>query len=131
GYYFGNLTVGITVSLGALMTSISDSPGLVSHRRNAMLVTVGLVFLNTLLTKLISPFPVLVAFELFFLCFTYAMMAVFGPRASAVGTAAMLMIVLHLHHLPVESSPINHAFFITLGAIWYTLFSLLLTQFLP
>lgn len=131
GYYFGSLEVGLMVSLGALMTSTGDTPGLVKHRTNAMLVTIGLIFINTLLTKLISPYPILVSIEIFTLCFSFAMIAVFGVRAAAVGTAAMLMIVLHLHQTHTDISPLQQALYTTLGGVWYAGFSILLTKFMP
>src|SRR5690606_31466337 len=99
GFYFGNLGVGITISLGALIASTPDSPGPVNHRRNAMFIAIILASLTTFITKVVNPYPILVTLELFTLCFLYAMFAVFGPRAAAVGTAGILMIILNLHDL--------------------------------
>jgi len=131
GFYFGNLGVGITISLGALIASTPDSPGPVNHRRNAMFVAILLASITTFITKVIAPYPLLVTVELFVLCFLYAMFAVFGPRAAAVGTAGMLMIILNLHDLRQSGNIFEHAGFVALGGVWYAFLSLILTQFRP
>lgn len=131
GFYLGNLSIGIIVSLGALYTSFADSAGPVFHRRNAMIATIALIFFTALITKLLNPYPYLLSIELFILCFLYAMLAVYGPRAAAVGTAGMLMIVVNMHDLRQAGNIFEHAGFIALGGIWYAILSLALTQFRP
>src|SRR3546814_7080622 len=81
-------------SYDLLIASTPDSPGPVIHRRNAMFICILLVFITTFITKYLNPYPIFITLELLILCFLYAMMAVFGPRAADVGTAGMLMIVL-------------------------------------
>ena len=131
GFYLGNLSIGIIVSLGALYTSFADTAGPVSHRRNAMMATIALIFFTALITKLLNPFPYLLSIELFVLCFLYAMLAVYGPRAAAVGTAGMLMIVVNMHDLRQAGNVFEHAGLIAIGGIWYATLSLALTQFRP
>jgi uncharacterized membrane protein YccC len=131
GFYLGNLSIGIIVSLGALYTSFADSAGPVSHRRNAMIATIALIFFTALITKILNPYPYLLSIELFVLCFLYAMLAVYGPRAAAVGTAGMLMIVVNMQDLRQAGNILEHAGFIALGGIWYAVLSLALTQFRP
>lgn len=131
GFYLGHLDIGIIVSLGALYTSFADSAGPVTHRRNAMLLTILLAFLTAFVTKLISPFPALMTVELLVLCFLYGMLAVYGPRAAAVGTAGMLMIVVNMHDLREAGNILEHAGYIAIGGLWYALLSLALTQFRP
>lgn len=131
GFYLGNPTIGIIVSLGALYTSFADSAGPIVHRRNAMIATVILIFFTAIITKTLSFSPILLAVELFVLCFLYAMLAVYGPRAAAVGTAGMLMIVINLQDLRQAGNVFEHAGFIALGGIWYATLSLAITQFRP
>ncbi len=131
GFYLGNLSLGILVSLGALYTSFADSAGPVSHRRNAMIAAVVVIFFTALITKLLNPYPYLLSIELLVLCFLYAMFAVYGPRAAAVGTAGMLMIAVNMHDLRQADNIFEHAGFIALGGIWYATLSLALTQFRP
>ena len=41
--FFGLLSVGLVMSVGALCMSISDSPGPVKHRRNGMLICIIII----------------------------------------------------------------------------------------
>ncbi len=131
GFYFNNLNVGVIVSLGALYTSFADSAGPVVHRRNAMLATIAFIFITSLVTKYINPYPIFITIELIVFCFFFGMLAVFGPRAAAVGTAGMLMIVVSMHDLRQVGNNIEHAGLIALGGVWYATLSLTLTQFRP
>ena len=42
--YFGLLSIGVLVSLGAVCVSGSDSPGPIQHRRNGMQVCTVIIF---------------------------------------------------------------------------------------
>src|SRR5690606_29301150 len=123
--------IGIAISLGALISSIPDTPGPISHRRNALLATLVFIFATTLLTQLINEYPILVGIELLVLCFIFAMFATWGPRAAAVGTSAMLMIFLNLQTPDGQVDLIEYSLFVTLGGAWYTLLSLSISQFMP
>src|SRR5688572_2934837 len=59
-YNLGHLSVGLTISLGALCVSIADNPGPVVHKRNGMLFCVLFVFLTALITSLLNWNPVFV-----------------------------------------------------------------------
>ena len=37
GSYFGYFDIGLTISLGAMVTSLTDAPGPLLHKRNGML----------------------------------------------------------------------------------------------
>src|SRR6478609_4890332 len=52
--HFGWAHAGVALSLGALSASIPDNPGPPDHRRNAMLITVGLSSLMALVTGIVS-----------------------------------------------------------------------------
>lgn len=131
GFYFGNLSAGVIASLGALYTSFSDTPGPISFRRNGMLATIVLIFITAILTKYLNPYPILISIELLVLSFIFGMLAVYGPRATAVGTAGILMIVVNLHDFRQAGNILEHASLLTFGGIWYASLSLMLTQFRP
>lgn len=131
GSYFGDIGVGISISLGALISSIPDTPGPVSHRRNALLATLVLIFLSTFLTQLINGYPILIGIELLIMGFVFGMFATWGPRAAAVGTAALIMVFLNIYKADGELNIVEYSLFITLGGVWYTILSLSLSQFMP
>lgn len=130
--YLGDIKMGTVVSLGAVITSIVDTPGPTKDRRNAMLVLVGFIFLISLITKTINQHELAVVFLLSILCFSMSMVAVYGARAASLGTASILVMILNIDDLKMGAdSPLAHALLITLGGAWYMLLSLTLTQFRP
>lgn len=131
-YQLGLLAVGLTISLGALCISIADNPGPISHKRNGMLFCNIFVFLTAILTGLINSSPILIGIEILLLCFFYSMFSVYGNRASAVGTAALLVMILTIDQDVLASSGTwRHALYILIGGIWYMLMSISLTQLRP
>src|SRR5690606_6692602 len=103
----------------------------IAHRRNALLATLVLIFLTTFLTQFVNHNPVWFALELVGLCFVFAMFAAWGTRAAAVGTSAMLMIFLNMQEPQGDQTALEYSIFVALGALWYTMLSLSLTQFMP
>lgn len=128
-YQLNLLPVGLTLSLGAMCVSIPDNPGPVIHKRNGMLFCTLFVFLTALLTGLINQYPVLLGAEILILCFFFSMFSVYGNRASSVGTAALLVMILTIDE--ASFAVWEYALYILAGGIWYTLLSLSLTQIRP
>jgi uncharacterized membrane protein YccC len=131
GYYFGDLSIGIAISLGALISSIPDTPGPVSHRRNALLATLFLFFVSTLITQLLNRYPILIGLELLIFGFIFGMFSTWGTRAAAVGTSTLIMVFLSIIETGSENNFIEYSLFVTIGCAWYTLLSLSLSQFMP
>lgn len=127
----GQLELGVTISLGALCVSIADSPGPVIHKRNGMLYCNLFVFFAALITGFISNYPVLIAAEIFCLCFFFSMFNVYGNRASSIGTAALVIMVLTIDQQRTTSQVLMQSVYVLGGGIWYMLLSLSLTQIRP
>lgn len=131
-YNLGLLSVGLTISLGALCISIADNPGPVVHKRNGMLFCILFVFLTALITSLINWNPVLVGLEIVLLCFFFSMFSVYGNRASSVGTAALIIMTFTIDEdVVARTGVLMHAFYILSGGIWYMLLSISLSQIRP
>lgn len=130
-YQFGLLEAGITISLGALFVSITDNPGPVMHKRNAMIVANVLIFAMAVLIGFTNRSTWLLALEIPLCCFVFSMFTVYGLRASSVGIAALLVLVIGIdQHL----DPFNtwmHALSLLTGGLWYMLFSLSFSQMIP
>lgn len=94
--YFHNLSAGIIVSIGAMCVSIPDNAGSILHRRNAMLICDALIFFVAICTGFATAFPVVLGVMIFIFCFLFAMIGVYGPRATAVGLAALFVMVLNI-----------------------------------
>jgi uncharacterized membrane protein (TIGR01666 family) len=131
-FQLDQLSIGLTISLGAVCVSIADNQGPINHKRNGMLYCSIFVFLTTLLTGLINKYPTLVGLEILILCFFYSMFSVYGSRASSIGTAALLVMILSIDHdVTASKGALGHALYILIGGIWYMLLSLSLSQIRP
>jgi uncharacterized membrane protein (TIGR01666 family) len=129
--YFHNLSAGIIVSIGAMCVSIPDNAGSILHRRNAMLICDALIFFVAICTGFATAFPAVLGVMIFIFCFLFAMIGVYGPRATAVGLAALFVMVLNIDR-PQHGWPIIiNAAYVLAGGIWYTVLSLSLYSFRP
>ena len=130
-YQFGHLETGITISLGALFVSITDNPGASIHKRNAMLAANLFVFVMALVIGFTNRNGILLAIEIPVFCFLFSMLTVYGARASAVGIAALLVLVIGIDQHLDNWHTFLHAVFLLGGGIWYMGFSLSLAQVIP
>jgi uncharacterized membrane protein (TIGR01666 family) len=130
-YQFDQLQVGITISLGALFVSITDNPGAISHKRNAMITANVIIFIMALIIGFTNKSGILLAFEIPIFCFIFSMLTVYGARASSVGIAALLVMIVGIDQHLNTTQTLIYALLLVAGGIWYLLLSLTLTQVLP
>jgi uncharacterized membrane protein (TIGR01666 family) len=123
-YHYGYTTIGIALSLGALCVSIPDNPGPVDHRRNAMLITLGLSVVMAVLTGILSHYTWLLALFIFASCFLFSMLNVFGTRAASVGVSVLIILILGIDTKVSFIQTLEYAGFIMAGGIWYFLLSI-------
>lgn len=129
--YFNLLAVGIVMSIGALCVSATDSPGPVQHRVNGMLLCNVIIAIVAIIVCYAIPSPVILGIVIFIFGFIFSMLTVYGARTSAIGIAALLIMVLSLQ-IPLAGIAIwYNAFYIFAGGLWYTVFSLLLYKIRP
>ncbi|MBF9254467.1 FUSC family protein [Pontibacter sp. 172403-2] len=130
-YWLGQFETGLTLSLGALCVSIADSPGPVVHKRNGMLYCNLFIFAVALLTGYARLSIWTMGLEVLLLSFFFSMFVVYGNRAAALGTAALLVMILMMdNRLEPEQVP-GYSALILGGGLWYMLFSLLTFQIRP
>lgn len=128
---FGMLQYGMTLSLGAVCISVVDSPGPIVHRRNAMMVTTGLIFVISIIVGLTNK-SVLFTGTLLVLCsFIFSMFFLYGNRAASVGTSVLLIMVLSIDDIRPWREVIFYALLILAGSIWYTLLSYFVYRLRP
>jgi uncharacterized membrane protein (TIGR01666 family) len=128
---WGHFATGLTISTGAVCVSVTDTPGPATHRRNGMLAALALVGVTALLTSLAAVNPWLLGLQVGVLSFLMTMLLVWGARAGAVGTAALLNVVLLLAHPPKLADAPLHAGLLLLGGIWYAGLAMLAYQVRP
>lgn len=128
---FGYFQLGMMVSMGALCVSISDSPGPVIHKRNGMLVCWGLIVLVALLTGFLRASNWTLGAEILVFSFLFSMFGVYGNRATAIGTAGLLIMILMMDRPLSHTEVWQYAGLIALGGFWYLAISLSSVQLLP
>ena len=128
---FGQLQTGMAMSLGALNVSLTDAPGPVLHRRNAMLAAVIIGFLMTLLTGFARMNAYTLGIEVLLFSFFFSMFAIWGNRAASVGTAALLIMILMLDRPLDAAGVVREAGLVLAGGVWYTAISLLASRLQP
>lgn len=128
---FGHLYIGVTMSLGAILSHMTDTPGPLKERRNYFWISVLLIFCISYLTKSINHQVYLLGFILVIVVFCSNMLTVYGQRASALGMVIMMSMVMNMNTLRDNFDPLVSALLISSGAAWYTLFSLAISTFRP
>lgn len=129
--YLNQFNLGITLALGALCVSVVDTPGPVVYKRNAMLVTVFCVFVVGVATGFARHNPWTLGIAIAIISFVFSMLAVYGARAAAIGTGALLTMVFMIEKpLPIDQV-IPYSLTIAAGGVWYLIFSVLFFSIRP
>ena len=128
---FGELQTGLAMSLGALNVSLSDAPGPDMHRRNGMAATALFGFLVTLITGFARMNSYALSVEILVLSFFFSMFAIWGNRATSVGTAALLIMILMLDRPLNAAGVVRESVLVLAGSLWYTVISLLSSRIRP
>ncbi len=129
--YFGFLHIGLVLSLGALCVSAADTPGASRHRFNGMFACSILITGIAIVVHYATVNAFLLATLITVSGFLFSMLTVYGNRSSAVGIAALLVLVLSLQ-TPLAGSAIwLNAGYILGGGLWYIVYSLLLYRLRP
>lgn len=131
GSYLGYFDVGLTVALGAMIISLTDSPGPIIHKRNGMTAAAVAAFLVAALTGFVNANPYLLGIEVAAVTFFFSMFVVYGARATSVGNAGILVMILTMDRKIELTNVLPHALLILGGAVFYLLFSLMLYRLRP
>src|SRR5271165_336920 len=89
----GHFDIGLTMSLGAVCICTIDSPGPVTHKRNAMAVGNLCLLIVALTTGFARLNVITLGVEITFFSFLFSMFTVYGNRAASVGTSALLVMI--------------------------------------
>ncbi|GAA4731681.1 FUSC family membrane protein [Flavisolibacter ginsenosidimutans] len=131
GSYLGYFDVGLTVALGAMVVSLTDSPGPIIHKRNGLMAAAAATFLVAVLTGLVHANPYLLGAEITLVTFFFSMFVVYGARATSVGNTGILVMILTMDRKMELENVLPHALLILAGAVFYLLFSLALYRLRP
>ncbi|WP_019947508.1 FUSC family protein [Hymenobacter aerophilus] len=127
----GQLQAGVTMSVGALCVSLTDTPGPPLHKRNGGLAAVVLTGLMALLAGFLHPYPWLLGALVVAASFWFTMLLVYGNRAGAVGTAGLLVMILMLDKPLPPDLVLSYAALVVAGGLWYLALALALNRLRP
>lgn len=128
---FNQMTTGLTIALGAFCVSICDLPGPVDHKRNGMLYSIAFIFAMSLLTGFLNDNTLWLGLLITVSVFFFTMISVYGNRAGAVGTAALLVMILRMADLVSPQVALTDSLLILAGGTWYLLVALLFYKLTP
>jgi uncharacterized membrane protein (TIGR01666 family) len=129
--HFDLLQIGMTISLGALCVSITDNPGPILHRINGFIVCNIIVFVLAIITGFLNHIHWLFALVLPIFCFFFSMIGVYGARATSIGIAALLIIILQTLHRYEGWDILYNSLYLLAGGTWYFLLCLVLYSIRP
>lgn len=130
-YQLGLVEEGIVVSLGALCISIPDTPGPFTHRKNAMLITLVLIFIITLATGLLAHYTWLLAAFITINSFAFSMLHIYGNRAASMGISVLVIMVLGIDQKLTFNQTLEYSLQIAAGGIWYFALSFFTQSLIP
>lgn len=128
---FGQLETGLAISVGAFGTSLTDSPGPLRDRRNGILICCFFIALVALVTDFARMNDWVLGAEILLFSFFFSMFTVYGNRAAAIGTAALLVMVLLMNQHFGPEQPGLSALLALAGGLWYLLLALTFSQIMP
>lgn len=129
--YLGDIGTGLALSLGALCVSISDGPGPVVHKRNGMLYCNLFIFISAFLTGIVNDNMLLLGILILAASFIFTMFSVYGNRATSVGFAALLIMILQMSEVVPSSQVLSKSLLILCGGLWYMIAALIFYRFTP
>jgi len=127
----GWLINGMPFLWGSLFVSMTDTPGPIQHRRNGMLAAIALNTFSVLLTGVCRDYQLLLLAEIIIFTFSFSLFGVYGSRAGAVGTLALVIMLLNIVPRVEHQNVLLDAAILAGGGLWYTCFSLLLYRLRP
>lgn len=129
--YFGYLSVGIVLSTGALCVSVTDNAGPLHHRANGMFFCILLTAVTSVVTYLGLYSVAATAIVITLFGFLFSMLSVYNARVSAIGIAALLVMILCMQEPLKGVNIFIHSLYLVIGGCWYMAFSLLLHTIRP
>src|SRR6185503_8591060 len=125
GSFLNHFELGLTMSIGALCICTIDSPGPLSHKRNAMMIGNGFLFVVALITGFARLNVYTLGLEITLFSFLFSLFIVYGTRAASVGTSDLIIMLRILDKAAKPGDVLGYSAVILAGGIWYLLFSLL------
>lgn len=117
--YYNNLSFGIAMALGALISSPSDVPGSFRRRVIGIFLSILLAVFATLVASYAAGNLLVFIPVIAFLLFGLSIISVYGFRASLISFSGLFAVVLSMAKISSEVSVVLHALLIGAGGMGY------------
>lgn len=124
-YAISDLPTAMTVSIGALCTSLMDLPSPLRHKFNEMLASALLCSAVTLVISLCSPMRWLLYGAVLAVSFLASMMVAYGKKTLPLQYAALFIMTLSIKPGMTVSEAVLHGFLVLGGGLGYLTCSML------
>ncbi|HLW19064.1 MAG TPA: FUSC family membrane protein [Cyclobacteriaceae bacterium] len=124
-YWYGNIEIGVSLTMGMFISAPANFPGSNRHRVNGMLAATVLGMLVTVFINIADQNLWILSVVMAILIFLVSYLSVFGFRASLVSFSGLSAIIFSFAHPQEGYDMYIHTGLIGLGGLWYLLFSLL------
>ena len=128
-YYFTDPHIAITVGVGALLVSLTDSPGTLGDKVLMSVSSLCLFFFIAIITALLIKKVMLSGMLILVFCMIFGLFTAFGKRWSLLGTMALILMTFVQGLRPVD--PLSFSLYIVAGGVFYYLVSLVQTSLWP
>ena len=128
-YEFLNPPTAITVGVGALLISLTDSPGTFNDKIVMSVSSLCTFFLVSLVTALLINSIILSALLIIMLCIVFSLFTAFGKRYALLGTMGLIIMTFVQGLKPAD--PLSFSFYIAVGGVSYYVVSLIQTRLWP
>ncbi len=131
-YLIGYVQYAPAFTVGAFLNAPGDIPGSVKRKVNAILISIGLTMLITLIILFSKPILPLLLVVLALISFIVSLISVYGFRASLVSLSGLLaMVIAFAVNKETPEEIIIQVALMGLGGIWYLLVSYVFRKLAP
>ncbi|MFT6141099.1 MAG: putative membrane protein YccC, partial [Psychromonas sp.] len=126
-----SLHISVSLCLGVMASGVVETDDNSKNKRK-FVFTIALCFLfASSCVELLMPYPVAFALGLFTSSFAFLMLAVLGNHYNRIGFGAILIAIYTMIGYQAEISWYEQPILLSLGALWYGLFSLFWNFYSP
>lgn len=129
--YFGVLEQLIAFPLGTLLIGSIDSPGPVTHRRNALILGMISCLTVALTSGLLFRYPSLIFLQIILYGMFFSLIGVYGNRAGTIGLISLLIFIFNIDDHLTQGKIHENGFYMTAGGLWYFIVFLILNKLRP
>lgn len=129
--YFGILKEYFLFPLATIFIGLTDQPGAVIRRRNAMLLAVVSFFLVAMFASFAKGNPFFILIELLIFGFFFSMIGVYGDRISSVGSLTLIVLAIFIDGHLTGNNEVKSLLIFLAGSLWFVLIFLIITRIQP